>query len=69
MKITAADLQALGVVDRIVAEPLGGAHRDPAAAIGDLKDAMVEELEGCGALGRDELLRAAPRQVPRHRLS
>ena len=36
MKITAADLQALGVVDRIVAEPLGGAHRDPEAAIGAL---------------------------------
>ena len=34
MKITAADLQALGVVDRIVQEPLGGAHRDPEAAIG-----------------------------------
>ena len=29
MKITAADLQALGVIDRIVDEPLGGAHRDP----------------------------------------
>ena len=69
MKITAADLQALGVVDRIVAEPLGGAHRDPDAAIGALKGAIVEELDGCAELGRDELLRPAPRQVPRHRLS
>jgi len=56
MKITAADLQALGVVDRIVAEPLGGAHRDPEAAIGALKGAIIEELEGCAALGPDELL-------------
>jgi acetyl-CoA carboxylase carboxyl transferase subunit alpha len=56
MKITAADLHALGVVDRIVPEPLGGAHRDPDAAIGSLKGAIVEELNGCGALGPDELL-------------
>jgi len=55
MKITASDLQALGVVDRIVAEPLGGAHRDPEAAIGALKGAIMEELDGCSALGGDEL--------------
>jgi acetyl-CoA carboxylase carboxyl transferase subunit alpha len=55
MKITAADLQALGVVDRIIAEPLGGAQRDPDAAIGALKGALLEELDGCGNLGRDEL--------------
>ena len=55
MKITAADLQALGVVDRIVAEPLGGAHRDPEAAIGALKGAVIEELDGCAALGSQEL--------------
>jgi acetyl-CoA carboxylase carboxyl transferase subunit alpha len=55
MKITAADLQGLGVVDRIVSEPLGGAHRDPAAATGALKGALIEELDGCGELGRDEL--------------
>src|SRR5438270_1404710 len=55
MKITAADLQALGVIDRIVMEPLGGAHRDPEAAIGALKGALIEELDGCASLGRDEL--------------
>jgi len=55
MKITAADLQALGVVDRVVDEPLGGAHRDPEAAIGTLKGALIEELDGCGRLGPDEL--------------
>src|SRR5829696_8114565 len=56
MKITAADLQALGVVDRVVPEPLGGAHRDPDAAIGALKGAIVEELEGCSSLGAKELV-------------
>jgi acetyl-CoA carboxylase carboxyl transferase subunit alpha len=55
MKITAADQQALGVIDRIVPEPLGGAHRDPDAAIGSLKGAILEELEGCSALGPNEL--------------
>lgn len=55
MKITAADLQALGVIDRIVAEPLGGAQRDPDAAIGALKGALIEELDGCGKLGPNKL--------------
>ena len=55
MKITAQDQQALGVVDRIVSEPLGGAQRDPDAAIGALKGALIEELDGCAKLGRDEL--------------
>ena len=44
MKIAAADLKALGVVDRIVEEPLGGAHRDPDGAIAALKHAIVGEL-------------------------
>ncbi len=55
MKITAQDQLALGVIDRIVPEPLGGAHRDPDAAIGSLKGAIVEELDGCSALGPDKL--------------
>jgi len=55
MKITAQDQLALGVIDRIVAEPLGGAHRDPDAAIGALKGALIEELDGCAKLGRQKL--------------
>ena len=56
MKITASDLRALGVADRIIDEPLGGAHRDPTAAIGSLKAAIIEEIDGCQAFGPDELL-------------
>ncbi|MEO6112825.1 MAG: acetyl-CoA carboxylase carboxyltransferase subunit alpha [Sphingomicrobium sp.] len=56
MKITAGDLQALGVVDRIVPEPLGGAHRDPGAAIASLKAAILEELAGLGKLDRRQLI-------------
>lgn len=56
MKITAQDLQALGVVDRVVPEPLGGAHRDPGAAIANLKIAILEELSGLGKLDRRQLI-------------
>ncbi len=56
MKITATDLQALGVADRIVPEPTGGAHRDPATAIASLKDAVIDEIAGLQSLGPEELL-------------
>ena len=55
MKLTAQDQLALGVIDRIVTEPLGGAQRDPDAAIGALKGAIIEELDGCSNLGSNEL--------------
>jgi acetyl-CoA carboxylase carboxyl transferase subunit alpha len=45
MRVTAADLQQLNIIDRIVTEPLGGAHRDPAGAIAALGDALAEELD------------------------
>jgi acetyl-CoA carboxylase carboxyl transferase subunit alpha len=57
MRITAADLLSLKVVDRIVAEPLGGAHRDPQAAIGSLKQAILEELDELAKLSPDEIRR------------
>ena len=57
MRITAQDQQALGVVDRIVPEPLGGAQRDPQEAIANLKEAILEELAGCSNLGGEELLK------------
>lgn len=44
MKITASDLKKLGVVDRIIYEPRGGAHRDPATAIARLGTAIAAEL-------------------------
>jgi acetyl-CoA carboxylase carboxyl transferase subunit alpha len=49
MKITAQDLKSLGVIDRIVPEPIGGAHRDPNAAIDALGRAIgdaLAELDG-----------------------
>jgi acetyl-CoA carboxylase carboxyl transferase subunit alpha len=53
MKITAADLLRLGVIDRIVAEPVGGAHRDPAAAMASLGTALGEEIDALVRLSRD----------------
>ena len=57
MRITANDLLALGVVDRIVPEPIGGAHRDPAEAAATLKAAIVEELAGCSAMKPEQLVK------------
>ena len=45
MKVTAQDLAALGVIDRIVKEPIGGAHRDPKATAANLSAAISEELD------------------------
>lgn len=45
MQVTAQDLQRLGVIDRIVPEPVGGAHRDPMAAIASLGTVIGEELD------------------------
>lgn len=57
MKITAQDLIGLGIVDRIVPEPPGGAHSDRAAAIQAVGDAVEEEVRGLLSLTPDALLR------------
>ena len=43
--ITSSRLKTLGLVDKIVAEPLGGAHRDPQATAQALKKALAEALK------------------------
>jgi acetyl-CoA carboxylase carboxyl transferase subunit alpha len=49
MRVTAGDLKQLGVIDRIVPEPVGGAHRRPAEAIAALGTAIGEELTALAA--------------------
>ena len=44
--ITAARLKTLGLVDKVIPEPLGGAHRDPQAAAAALRKALAEALKG-----------------------
>jgi acetyl-CoA carboxylase carboxyl transferase subunit alpha len=57
MKVTAQHLERLGVIDRIVPEPIGGAHRDPRAAAGALGQAIGEELDTLLALDPETLRR------------
>ena len=55
MKMTAQDLERLGVIDRIVPEPVGGAHRDPADTIATLGRAIEEELDALSSESGDAL--------------
>ncbi|ARU16415.1 acetyl-CoA carboxylase carboxyltransferase subunit alpha [Croceicoccus marinus] len=55
MKVTAQNLKELGVIDRIVPEPLGGAHRDHAAAADALGKAIDEELGRLAGQGAAQL--------------
>ena len=57
MKITAQDLLRFAVVDTIVAEPTGGAHREPAAAIAAAGEAIAEALDQLRGLDRATIVR------------
>jgi acetyl-CoA carboxylase carboxyl transferase subunit alpha len=57
MKITAADLSHFGIIDAIVTEPVGGAHRDPAAAIAATGEAVANALAEFRGTGRDGVRR------------
>ena len=56
MRVTAQMLAELKVIDRIVPEPLGGAHRAPEEAIASLKAALIEELDQCATMSGEQLL-------------
>jgi acetyl-CoA carboxylase carboxyl transferase subunit alpha len=56
MGLTAPRLHELGLVDHIVTEPLGGAHRDPDGMAGRLKQALLDSLEVLDAIPLDKLL-------------
>jgi len=55
MKITAQDLLAMKIVDRIIPEPPGGAHSDPEAALKAVGDAVEEELKALDGLSSEDL--------------
>ena len=55
LKLTAPDLKSLSVIDQIIPEPLGGAHRQPEVAISALSDAIAEALGDLSKLSPDEL--------------
>ena len=57
LKLTAADLYRLGVVDEIVKEPLGGAHRNPQKVAEDLKKAVERHLSDLEKMDLEDLLK------------
>jgi acetyl-CoA carboxylase carboxyl transferase subunit alpha len=57
MKITAADLTAFGIIDGIVTEPIGGAHRDPPAAIAATGEVVAKAFAELKGLDRETVRR------------
>jgi acetyl-CoA carboxylase carboxyl transferase subunit alpha len=57
MKITAQDLARFGIIDTIVSEPTGGAHRDPSATIAAAGEAIAEALGELRGLDRTTIVR------------
>ncbi|MEI8277278.1 MAG: acetyl-CoA carboxylase carboxyltransferase subunit alpha [Hyphomicrobiales bacterium] len=55
MKITAQDMARFGVIDTIISEPTGGAHRDPAGAIAATADAIAKAFAELRPLDRDSV--------------
>ncbi|BCU81053.1 acetyl-coenzyme A carboxylase carboxyl transferase subunit alpha [Polycladomyces abyssicola] len=55
LKITAQDLKELGIIDRIIPEPKGGAHKDPDAQAAEIKKAIEEELKDLLQMNGEEL--------------
>jgi len=57
LRLAAPDLEALDIVDGVLPEPLGGAHRDPAAAAATLKAALIENLDALSGVSGSELVK------------
>ena len=56
MRITADSLSGFGLVDEVLAEPLGGAHRDPGASAEVIRNAILQNLDQLDKLDLDQLL-------------
>jgi acetyl-CoA carboxylase carboxyl transferase subunit alpha len=63
LNLTADRLAKLGLVDEVIEEPLGGAHRDPGAMSASLKAALLKHLDELEAIPRDELRAARSRRI------
>ncbi len=57
LRLTAQDLKALGIIDEIIKEPLGGAHRNTEQTLGAVKEAISRQLRELSSLSPDELKR------------
>jgi acetyl-CoA carboxylase carboxyl transferase subunit alpha len=56
LKVTAADLLGLGIIDEIIPEPLGGAHRDYETTMNKFKEVIIRHLQELLELPREKLL-------------
>ncbi len=63
MKITAKDLKGFGLVDAVLPEPLGGAHRAPKEAAEVVRNALIEALDELDQLSMDQLLEQRQRRL------
>jgi acetyl-CoA carboxylase carboxyl transferase subunit alpha len=63
MRITAASLEEFGLVDDVLTEPLGGAHRDPQATADIVRNALLKHLEELDQLPPDQLLEQRQRRL------
>jgi acetyl-CoA carboxylase carboxyl transferase subunit alpha len=63
LNLTADRLSKLELVDEVIEEPLGGAHRDPVAMSASLKAALLKHLEALESIPRDELRAARARRI------
>ncbi|MDD5128180.1 MAG: acetyl-CoA carboxylase carboxyltransferase subunit alpha [Candidatus Omnitrophica bacterium] len=57
LKLTGADLLKMGIIEEVIPEPLGGAHRDPAKIAQNIKETIIRNLKELENLDRDELLK------------
>jgi acetyl-CoA carboxylase carboxyl transferase subunit alpha len=58
LKLNAHQLLKLGIIDEVVPEPLGGAHRDPQQMSRNLKEAVLRNLKQLQSLNKEDLLKA-----------
>ncbi len=56
MKVSAKELIKINVIDEIIKEPSGGAHRDYAAAAANIKSSLIDNLQKIGTIEINDLL-------------
>lgn len=56
LKLTGQDLLKMGIIDEVIPEPLGGAHRDPEKAAQNLKEALIKHIKTLAAQDKGNLL-------------
>jgi acetyl-CoA carboxylase carboxyl transferase subunit alpha len=58
LKLTGDDLLKLGVIDEVIPEPLGGAHRNPQKTSENIKESIIKGFKDLRPLSKDELLKS-----------